>query len=266
MSRIRSLAFRDETGAVWRRPGDEGIVPIKAAPFDRFLKARGSEPPRLWVSGIGQRLVEAGAGDVVSAAKAHVREAVQQLLTDPKGDTDGDYFAAYLRAVHRDIYDDIDVSDPEELRGAKLVPSLSQPRSRKARHNLGDIVIPTFAEAFSLISTFNPEAGPSTAQQQVLSKIIVDAFQLRVVDLAAILRVAEVVMEAPERAPVVVVLYAGGDHADVVSDFWQKYGFHSKGLPHKGFVGKRDWDDDEPRGIELPMYLHDFGKLFPVPS
>lgn len=27
-------------------------------------------------------------------------------------------------------------------------------------------------------------------------------------------------------------------------------------------VGKEDWDDDEPRGLVLPRYLHDFDQLF----
>ena len=27
-------------------------------------------------------------------------------------------------------------------------------------------------------------------------------------------------------------------------------------------VGKEDWEDDEPRGLVLPRYLHDFDQLF----
>ncbi|CAE7258529.1 unnamed protein product, partial [Symbiodinium pilosum] len=97
----------------------------------------------------------------------------------------------------------------------------------------------------------------------VLAKILIDAFQLRLVDLAAILRVADCVLSAREDEEVVVVLYAGGAHAHCVEEFWRAQSFTSDDLPKRGLVGKDDWEDDEPRGLVLPKYLHDFDLLFP---
>lgn len=264
---LRSAAYRppERGAALLRRPCVQRLVPIRVAPLDCYLKARGSDPPRTWVSGLAERLKNAGAGDIVAAAQKWFKDSVECLLTDPKNaDDEGDYFAAWLRACHRDIYDDVDRSDPEELRRLDWAPSEAHPKSKKHRHRLKDIDIPDFDAAFQELSKLNAAQRVSTARERVLAKILVDAFQLRLVDLAATLCVADAVMAAPSGTRVVVVMYAGADHTKCVADFWRARGFSHKGLPQKGYVGKEGWEDDEPRGLAWPSYLHNFDELFPV--
>lgn len=266
-SRIRSPAFQPPgRGSKPKRRGAElHNVPVRAAPLDRYLKAKGFDPPRTWVSGLAQRLRSAGAGEVVDAAMAWFRDQVEYLLSDPKGaDSEGDYFVAWLRACHRTIYDDIDRSDPVELCRLNWAPSDSHPKSKKHRHNLKEIQIPDVEQAFAELARFDPKKRVSTSRERVLANILIDCFQLRMVDLAAALRVADAVLASAPGSRVVVVFYAGGDHTNSVADFWRARGFGHGGLPQKGYVGKEDWDEDEPRGLDLPAYLHDFTKLFPV--
>lgn len=268
LTRLRSHAYLpDGETTPLRRPDDWGVIPVAAAPLDMYLKARGSLPPRTWVSGIAQRLRDAGASAIVDAAREWYRGAVEKFLQDTKGaDTEGDYFAAYLRECHRKIYDDIDHSTPEELRDAFWVPSRAAPRDRARRHRLGDIRIPDGAAAFCELAAFDAATGqPATRRQRVLAKILVDIFQLRLVDLAAILRVADAVVAAPEGQRVVVILYAGADHASSVVEFWRARGFSHWGLPAGGMVGKERWSEGETRALELPGYLRQVDELFPVP-
>lgn len=98
----------------------------------------------------------------------------------------------------------------------------------------------------------------------MIAKILVDAYQHQLVDLAAILRAALIAATAPEAARVVIVMYAGSDHTSSVVSFWRTQGFSHAGLPRKGLVGNDDWELDKPQGLKLPPYLHDFSLLFPI--
>jgi hypothetical protein len=237
---------------------------VRAAPIDRYLKARGFDPPRTWVSGITEQLRRAGAGQFVEAARAFYFDAVKHMHSDLKAnDKEGDNFAAWLRACHRNVYDDIDSADLTKLLRKEWAPSLSGDH----RYHLRGITIPDVEGAFA---AFNDYKGPSpkvsSAREQVLSKMIVDAYQLRLVDLAAILKVGSIVASSPEESKIVVVFYAGSDHTRSVMKFWRSWGFGATGLANKGLVGKEEYEEDEPRCLSLPSYLHDFGKLFPVPK
>mmetsp|Transcript_49736 Transcript_49736/g.155649 ORF Transcript_49736/g.155649 Transcript_49736/m.155649 type:complete len:697 (+) Transcript_49736:72-2162(+) len=264
-SRIRSPVLQPlgGEGELQRRRVELHKVPVSAAPLDRYIKAKGFDPPRTWVSGLAERLRAAGAGEIVDAAKGWFRDAVEYLLSDPKeADEEGDYFLAWLRTCHRDIHDDIDRSDPAELRRLQWAPSSSHPRSKKHRHKLEDISIPDVEEAFQELSRFDPTTRVSTGRERVLAKIILDCIQLRMVDLAAILRVTDAVLAAEPGSNVVVIVYAGVDHTKSVADFLRARGFGHAGLPQQGYTGKEDWGD-EPRALTFPAYLHDFSMLFP---
>jgi len=267
LAQVRSLAYRPpgENAKLFRRPAVRSKIPVRTAPLDRYLKARGSDPPRTWTSALAARLREGGCADLVADAERWIRESVTCLLVDPKeADTEGDYFAAWLRACHRDIWDDIDRSDPQEIRRREWMPSVSHPKSKKHRHRLKDITIPGLDEAFRELAAFDPASRVSTYRERVLAKIIVDAFQVRLVDLAMIFAVAEAVLDAPPSLPVVVVLYAGEDHTKSVAEFWRAHGLSSEGLPKGGRVGKSDWEDDEPRSLTFPPYLQDVRRMFPL--
>lgn len=82
----------------------------------RFLKAKGSDPPRLWVAGLAGKVEQSDPGGLVHRARAWFNTAVETLLSNPKtGDPDGDYFKAWLRECHNDVYKDIDLRDPREV-------------------------------------------------------------------------------------------------------------------------------------------------------
>merc|ERR1712190_379015 len=137
-------------------------------------------------------------GDLVGAARAGYKREVERLLADPKeADKEGDYFEAWLRECYPDIYDDVDTSDPAELRTMDFAPSEKRPNSKKHRHNLKAIRIPAFEAAFEELSKFDPRARITTRRERALAKILVDGFQLRLVDLAAVLQIVEIVAKSP---------------------------------------------------------------------
>jgi hypothetical protein len=267
LMRVRSLAYKSPTGALMRRPHDKGLVPVKAAPIDSYLKARGSQPPRTWVSGLAAEVRSKGAGGLVDAAQKWMQKCVLDLLADPKNiDETGDYFNVYLRECHRNIYDDIDKSDSAEVRSATYLASEKHGNSKKHRHNVGEIQIPHMDAAFEKLRELDLQKSKATTRhQRVLAKILIDAFQLRLVDLASILKMAQIVLNTPPKAHVVVVFYAGSDHTTNVTRFWQEFGFSSKRLAGRSVVGKTNWKDTESKALKMPAYLHDFAKLFPVP-
>jgi len=267
---IRSLALQTPGADILRRPAGHchsgrQTVPVRAAPVDRYLKARGCEVPRTWVAGIAERLRDVGLGHLVEAAQSWYMATVDNMLSNPKNaDVEGDNFVAWLQACHRSIYDDIDHLDPMKLRRCKFAQSKSHPESKDFRYNLKDIGIPGIEQAFE---EFRSEPNKSTSRQQVLSKILVDAFQLRSVDLAMVLKSAEVAVRSPPGARVVIVHYAGLDHTRNAVKFWRSQGFSHEGLRNSGVVGKlTEYEDSEPRALTFPTYLRDMEKLFPVPA
>ena len=250
-----------------RRPDDDGFVPVKAAPLTQFLKARGSSPARTWASGQAELLHCCAGTDgaaFVDAVRSWYLTATDRLLADPKdADIEGDFFLAWLRECHREIYDDIDTTDPAELRRLRWAASET---NRRRRHELRNIRIPAIEHAFAELQNFDPELRTTTRRERVLAKIAIDAYQIRLVGMAAILATANVVAAAGTDERVVVVLYLGGDHSSSIIEFWREQGFCHTGLQNKGLVGKANWDDHEPREMRLPSYLHDFTELFPVPA
>merc|ERR1719271_1950447 len=124
---------------------------------------------------------------------------VSKVLNDPKGaDSEGDNFGAWLRAAHRDIYDDIDRCDFPKLQRATWAWSKKHPKSKEQRYNLKNIKIPGLEEAFEEFYQSRSLSQPSSRRQQVLSQIIVDSFSLRSVDLSMVLKTADVATSAPE--------------------------------------------------------------------
>lgn len=245
-------------------------MPVRALPLDRYLKARGFDTPRTWIAGMAERLRQDGAQHMVQAAMTFYKQAVERMLADPKGgDVQGDNFVAWLRACHRDLFHDIDCSDPSALQRKHWVQSKNNPKSSDHEYHLKSIIIPGFEDAFAEIcegqrSLPKTAQRASTVRQRMLSKIIVDAFALRSVDLAMILKMATVVASAPTDAPCVVVVYAGEDHTDSVAKFWRSWGFDGAGLAKKGRIAKEK--DADSSCLVLPPYLHDIGKLFPLPA
>lgn len=161
LTHLRSLVYRPAHGAALvQRPSDYGLVPVKPAPIDCYLKARGSDPPRTWVSGLASKLCDAGGDAVVDAARPWFCASVRTLLSDPKARDHrmGEYFAAWLRECHPDIHHNIDASEPGLLRDLKHVSSLD----RSKRYRLADIRIPDAKDAFAELCQFgaSPKLHP----------------------------------------------------------------------------------------------------------
>jgi len=266
---LRSLIYKDGE-KIYKRPDNHYLIPVRYPPIHCYLKARNTNPPQTWISALQSHLLQVtnqdpDAKSLLSKVKIWYLQSVQYLLQDPKhSDKNGDYFTAYLRAAHRDIYNDIDRSDPEILRRRETMPSLV--KGKKKKHKLGGIEIPSVREIFDEWKVDNPEKRASTARDRVLSQIIIDAYQLRMVDVSAIITIARCIASAKSQK-IVLVLYMGSEHTQTILEFFQNnMGFNNVGLTRKGLVGKIDnWDDEEPRALKYPDYLHNFDLLFPVP-
>lgn len=241
------------------------LIPVSVAPLRCYLKAKDLPQARTWVSGLAERLRPKAqeTSELVTKAQRWYLQEVEAFLQDVKGnDQDGDHFFAYLREVHREIYDDV---DSNHASASPHVPSLSKPFGQKF-YNLGEIKMPSFDEAMREILAFDPIDGKATTRRQrVLAKIIIDVFQLRMVDLASVLIVLDRALAYPKGSEVVIIMYAGSDHSHTVEKFYRDLGFSAKSLPRQGLVGK-GWQDHygprEPRGLRFPSYLYDFSELF----
>lgn len=125
---------------------------------------------------------------------------------------------------------------------------------------MNKITIPGVTDAFKEFAALAKDGRVSNKRERVLAQIIVDSYQLRMVDLASILAIAQaVVAAAAEGERCVVVYYGGADHATSLVDFWE-----SEGWVKTGMVGKDEWGDREPRGLKLPAYLRSLDALFPA--
>jgi len=140
--------------------------------------------------------------------------------------------------------------------------SFDRPASKKICHNLKNIKVPSLDAGFEELKAWNPEKRATNNRERMIAQLFIDAYQLRLVDLSAILKMAAVTLSAPKGKPVVIVLYAGEDHTRNVSDFWRSHGFGHQGLANEGYVGKKSFRWNEPRALSLPSYLHNFSELF----
>jgi hypothetical protein len=239
-------------------------IPVRAAPVDRYVKARGFDTPRTWVSGVAEKLRESGQQAFVNKVKNWYWKCVNRMLADPKNvDTMGDNFAAFLRAAHPEIWNDIDNSETKKLRRQRWARSKT---NKGHRYDMSDIRMPSVEEAFAEFTSSEPATAAASRREEVLGQVFVDAFQLRLVDLSMVLKTAAAIASAPADENVVIVLYAGADHTNNIAKFWRSSGFSPAGLPNEGVVGKDDYESDEPKCLAFPSYLHDLNKLFPIPS
>ena len=188
-------------------------------------------------------------------------------MADPKSSDDrdcgGEWFEAFLRAVHRDVYDDIDTSDSAVLLQKNRMPSLSG--GRPAKHNIGKIKIPSSRDSFDEIlarfqeaDSLPPTVNVVTPRVEVLAKILIDIWMTNLFDFSLLLKIANICSKETKEN-VVIVCYIGSAHAKVVSNFFcGRLGFKRKAL-----VGKYSWEEQESKTLDLPSKLWNFSELFP---
>ena len=249
-----------------KRENEESDLTLPLFPIKSFLKSRGSIPGRTWSSQIFFSLEQSGCQEMIDVAK-HASEWVLADIAkhcdNPKLSDDeiggGEWFLAYLRQCHREIYDDIDHSD-----AAILLQKQSAAGETGKKHKIGDIMIPNCREGFRLIGKemahieSKPESSVCGNEAEVLAKILIDIYMSKLVDAATVAKIAQIISQE-EKKNATIVCYMGSIHTRAVCDFFTqpKYGFKKK-----IFCGKQDWDENEGRIIHLPAELWNLGTLF----
>ena len=280
------------------RRNDEqcGHMTHYALPLNVYLKARVRsampDPPRTWSSALFQD-VSSKSARLADAVRLWTLDCIHDKAADPKGRDDpeggGEWFVGWLRAVHRDIYDDIDHSDCGELLRAKQAASLKNPPGgKKYRYNLAEITVPGAEMGFQEIAAMSLDR-PVPARTEVLAKILVDIYMSHIVDFVTVLKILNLVVESSDstrvssggqgareegcreeglsdgRKPVVVVCYMGAMHTKAVADFFCGAGAQGGGFaPFRctHFLGKYEWDEDDARKVKLPQDLWSPARLF----
>jgi hypothetical protein len=262
-----------------RRDDKEHYISYPFFPYIFHLVAKDSSPPRTWSSQLFVTLQEQEEQAVAAAAASASRstsgvaaeaknwflETVRRHSDDPKGSDDihggGEWFEAFLRAAHRDIYDDIDLSDPTVLLRKNYMPSEENSR---LKHNIGKIKIPSCSSGFDEITERFRTAAASdnagkviTDRVEVMASILIDIYMSSLIDFLTVLKVAKIVNDE-ESSRVIVVCYMGSVHTRAVGDFYCK----RIGFKKKAFVGKLDWDENEPQLLNLPPTLWNVSDLF----
>ncbi|CAB9515219.1 expressed unknown protein [Seminavis robusta] len=273
---IRSPILKDWDPAsnsyIWKeRPeSDEYIMPFLPCAF--HLQAKGSDRrSRTWSSALYSNLHSSESFEHQQFAKSVLQwtmRNIQHLSKDPKRNDDpefgGEWFLAYLRAAHREIYEDMDHGDAGELLKRKNVPSFSGPN----KHRIGDIQVPSCESSFEeIVKRF--EATPSTplltgpphpidSRTEVLAKILIDIWVHQLIDHCSVLKIGNIVAQNSPDNKIVFVIYTGVAHTRAVADYFCTHAKFQK----KGFYGKVNWEDDENRKIQLPSKLWNVSELF----
>jgi hypothetical protein len=271
-------------------------------PFIFYLTAKASSPPRTWSSQLYARLCAHADSDddeeqqhttspqqllleknnstkgsrtttyccspneLAAAAREWTLESIRRHSADPKGSDDsrcgGEWFEAFLRATHRDIYDDIDLSDSSVLLRKNYMKS-EEYNGRK--YNIGKIQIPSCQDGFDeILERFGMDVASSpseiivTPRVEVMAKILIDIWMSNLIDFSTVLKVAEVVAGAKKGSNVAVVCYMGSAHTRKVAEFYES----RMGFKKKTFVGKLDWEDNEPHTLKLPSSMWNISEMF----
>jgi len=258
---VRSPILKLGDDSYRHRDDGEHYITYPFFPFLFYLFAKNTSPPRTWSSSLFNKLCDDdNAKDTAVAARDWTLQKIRCSSLNPKDADDpecgGEWFEAYLYAVHRDIYDDIDISDATALLKKNKMKSLNSNR----KYNIGRIRIPSCQEGFEeILQAFS--TGPSnekiTDRSEVLAKILIDIYMSCLVDFSTILKVVDIASSS-SKSKVVIVLYMGTAHTRAVSDFF----LNRMSFRRKAFIGKFDWDDDECRSLRLPGALWNFNDLF----
>ena len=248
-----------------KRDNEENDLTLPLLPINSFLKARGSNPPRTWSSNIFASLMESedqGLRDMATHVRDWTLNNIAKQCSDPKLADDeiggGEWFIAYLRQCHRDIYDDIDTSDQQEL----LRKTNAQ--GEKKKHKIGNIKIPSCEEGFKMIteelekqcddkSVVKPTFSRNT---EVMAKICIDIYNNKLVDFSTLTKILQIISQETERKNITIVCYMGSCHTKGICDFFMPHGFKKQ-----IYCGKEDWEDDEGMIIHLPPELWDVKSL-----
>ena len=264
--------WNTETGEyeLHRRCNEENDLTLPLLPINSFLKAKGSSPARTWTSHIFASLLECGCHDELKDMAAHIKEwtlsNIAKQCNNPKqADNEiggGEWFMAYLRECHRDIYEDIDRSDPQEL-----LRKINAAGTTK-KHKVGDITIPSCTEGFKMITKEMENFDDTSVMKfskssEVMAKICIDIYMNKLVDAATLAKILQIISQESERTNIVIVCYMGSCHTKDICDFFMQSNY---GFKKKLFCGKHDWEDEEGKILYLPPELWNLKSLFNISS
>jgi hypothetical protein len=229
--------------------------------------ARGSNPVKTWSSNLFTTLLENDSQEIRDFA-CHVRDwalsDIAKHCDNPKLNDDevggGEWFLAYLRQCHREIYDDIDRSDCAELLCKRNV------QGEKKKHKIGDINIPSCTDGFQLIKDelLRIEDGkvgkPNFSHEsEVMAKILIDIYMNKLVDVASLIKIGQLIAKEDTKKNIVIVVYMGSVHTRSICNFFIQPTYNFK---KKIFCGKQDWGYDEAKIIHIPSELKNIKELF----
>jgi len=260
---VRSPLCMLPGGRYHARSDGEHYITYPYFPHEFYLTDKDSD--RTISSNLYHRLSSPETNELAKKALEWTLKRIKQCCADPKQADDeecgGEWFEAYLRAFHRDIYNDIDRSDSAQLLQRATVKSIS---NRKKKYNLDQISIPSMADGFDTILKHfeNDEHVPPTPQVETMAKILLDIYVSNLLDYVTILQIAHIVAShakstMAENKHLVICCYMGSAHTRAVANFFQ----YQCNFKQRSFSGKTDWDDDEKRTIQLPGDLWNLPQL-----
>ena len=273
-----SLHVRSSIITVWnektgeyelRKREDDGEeeLSLTLLPIKSFLMARGSSPVKTWSSSLFTTLLENDSQELRDFA-CHVRDwalnDIARHCDNPKLNDDevggGEWFLAYLRQCHREIYDDIDRSDCAELLRKRNV------QGEKKKHKIGDINIPSCTAGFRLIKDEllridDGKVGKPifSHDSEVMAKILIDIYMNKLVDVASLMKIGQLIAKEDTKRNIVIVVYMGSVHTRSICNFFTQPTYNFK---KKIFCGKQDWGYDEAKIIHIPSELKNIKELF----
>ncbi|CAJ1959736.1 unnamed protein product [Cylindrotheca closterium] len=260
---VRSQVQDLGNGEYGYRPDGEEYISYPFFPSFFYLCAKGTSSPTTWISNLFNRVYDDASSPNSQIHALAIQNwwmgKIHRNLKDPKGSDDpdcgGEWFEAYLHAVHREIYNDIDRSDATALLKKNKMQSLSGNR----KHDIGKIQIPNGKQGFEeMVESFSSKTKTGIdPRAEVLSKILIDIYTSCLLDIAVALKVAEIAQTSKQKK-VVIVLYLGSAHTKEVSKFFVEGLFFKR----KAFLGKMEYKEDEHHKLELPSSLWNPSELF----
>jgi len=281
---VRSQVQDLGNGKYGYRPDGDEYISYPFFPYLFYLYAKGTSPAKTWNSDLFSRLCNGNDNDgndnqskaIATAVKDFWMQKIHQTLKDPKGSDDpdcgGEWFEAYLHAVHPEIYKDIDRSDPTTLLKKNKMKSLSGSH----KHDIGKIQLPNYYQKDGgfeeIVQSFSASAAAVDQtmkmiidpKAEVLSKILIDIYTSCLLDIAVALKIAEIAQKSSKennknkKKNLIIVLYLGSAHTKEVGKFFVERMNFTK----KAFVGKMEYEEEDNHKLELPSELWNPSELF----
>lgn len=275
------------------RQEDEENVTFPYLPIHGFITTKANHSSadnhRTWSSHLYNSVLKqegaAGNKSMAQNVKKYIVESyIDKCLENPKqGDMKcfqggGEWFLAYLRAAHRDVYDNIPeekLVDPYELLISTdeeiTIPTRNDDGNETAENemeerkvNLHDIQIPSCEQGMHQIKQFfeNHKNKKSVSEDiEVMAKIMIDIYMSNLVDFSALLKILDIVLSSrsqesstEKKKTLVVCVYMGSIHTQTIAKFFED----TLNFKTQAFTGQHNWKDEKAnKKLHLPSTFWD---------